>query len=326
MNSIFSTYSQGENRVTSTIISVFEKLNPNTIRTIIQNILGDDTFELIKFENQVKKGARSSIPDAKIHSLFELFIETKIEKKSVDDSQINRHLEYLQNAYSKLLILTPDAIVPFTNNNPKIIWANFNSILVIIEELLVDYFMITERERFLLFELKLFIINSNLLCEDPSEMITIVPANLAWPEYINCGLYICQQNRSFRETKYLGFYANGAIQNHIPQILGYIDDFNLSTDDIYGIDIDDIKGTSNLTLFQERIKKYQLENKNNLRKESSKIFVLSELNSDLTLKRDSIIENDKLSKTGKNTAYIQNQTYLEKSKLMDESIKMTSQL
>jgi F0F1-type ATP synthase delta subunit len=53
-NSIFSTYSTPENRVTSTILAVFEKINSTTVTRILQVLMEDSTIELIEYENQVK--------------------------------------------------------------------------------------------------------------------------------------------------------------------------------------------------------------------------------------------------------------------------------
>ncbi len=326
MDSIFSTYSQGENRVTSTIIAVFERLNPNTLSTILAKIIGEDTFELVKFENQVKKGENSSIPDARIYSNFELFIETKIKIDSVDERQIENHLSYLTNDYSKLLLLTPDLIKPFRGDDSRIIWSNFNTILEIIEILLLDQFSITERERFLLRELKIFLENSDVLSEDPNNIVTVVAAKDAFAEYLQTGLYICQQNRKFKLSKYFGFYLNGEIQVYFPEILGFIDDFNFSSDNIYNLNDSEFKGLNrDLKELQKRIDDYVNSNTKK-RIGYYKIIVLSKHDDIRTLKRSKGIKNDKISKNGTITAFTQGHTYCDINSLLFESNKYTSQI
>lgn len=76
--SIFSTYHNAENRVTSTILAVLERLSNPTLSAIFQGIEGESNFKMITFENQYKNG--NSIPDARIFASLDYIIETKIEK------------------------------------------------------------------------------------------------------------------------------------------------------------------------------------------------------------------------------------------------------
>ena len=51
---LFSTYSQNENRVTSTFLAVLSSLSLNLMQQIIGAMIGDDV-ELISFTNQPSK-------------------------------------------------------------------------------------------------------------------------------------------------------------------------------------------------------------------------------------------------------------------------------
>ena len=74
----------------------------------------------------------------------------------------------------------------------------------------------SEQARFLLRELQALLIDDGLV---DSDEVVVVAARFAYPEYLKRGLYICQAGRSFRGgLTHLGFYAEGAIQTHVPRI------------------------------------------------------------------------------------------------------------
>lgn len=51
---LFSTYRQGENRITGTLLAVLQRLSlPNTDR-ILRTLPEEDSFSLVSFKNQVK--------------------------------------------------------------------------------------------------------------------------------------------------------------------------------------------------------------------------------------------------------------------------------
>ncbi len=52
--SLFSTYRQGENRVTATFLAVLERLSLPNIDRILGALLEDNAFNLVTFENQPK--------------------------------------------------------------------------------------------------------------------------------------------------------------------------------------------------------------------------------------------------------------------------------
>ena len=93
MTNIFSTYSQGENRVTSSIISVIRSLSLDRIERILGALLEQSELEFVRFENQPSKGG-DAVPDAIIQSSFRLLIETKTERDGLNRPQL-----YLTNNF-----------------------------------------------------------------------------------------------------------------------------------------------------------------------------------------------------------------------------------
>ena len=62
---LFSTYRQGENRVTATFLAVLQRLSLPNIDRILQRLLWEDeeSYNLVSFENQIR--TKGSVPDAR---------------------------------------------------------------------------------------------------------------------------------------------------------------------------------------------------------------------------------------------------------------------
>ena len=288
--SIFSTYSTAENRVTFTILSVFERLNSNTVTSILQVLMEDSTLELIVYDNQVKTRTKESVPDGRIKGTFDYIIETKIVQNGINRNQIKNHCESLKHKYSfsKLLVLTPDVACPkvleeLKEQYPeKIIWGSFAKLVEGIDTVLDEPHLLFDRESFLLLELKEFIIEEGLLPENYSEKVLIVPAGSAWGDYEKYSLYKCQPNRSFQKASYMGFYANGEIKTHFPKILGYVDSLNIQTDNLdeatvvidrYGPGLDDIERTRIEQEVRDGLKNFKEQIGDQWNEDSKYIFV-----------------------------------------------------
>jgi len=311
-NSIFSTYSTAENRVTSTILAVFEKLNSTTVTRILQILMEDSTVELIEYENQVK--ASDSVPDGRIKDLFDYIIETKVFPNSIKKKQIENHCKMLKYDFSKLLVLTPDFEFPRvlkdidSKLSRNIIWGNFDKIIIGIDSVLEESPLSLDREKFLLLELKEFIINERLTSEDYSKKALIVPAGKAWVFYKKYKIYRCQPNRTFQPTSYMGFYADQQIKEYFPMILGYVDSLNIQTEDLQTIKVETVNG----------VHKDIIDKLDSLKKQPEsaewdsnyKYIVLTDLKDKNTFINTNPIENDKKSYSDKATAFVQKQTYL----------------
>lgn len=334
-NSIFSTYSTTENQVTSTILAVFERLNSNTVTNILQIIMEDSTLELIKYDNQIKNPNSQSVPDGRIKGLFDFFIETKITEKSINIQQIEKHCKYnLKYDFSKLLVLTPDFSYPddlkkISTKNSKIIWANFDKIIEAIDSVLQETVLLLDREKFLLIELKDFIINQGLTSEDFTNTVLIIPAGFAWSFYEKYSIYRCQANRTFRNASYLGFYADGEIKKYFPQILGYVNSLNIIDDDfelikIFPVKTDEKSIKNSLKKLKNKICEENQTNITDDWKNNYKYLILTEKQNGKTFKIDKPIKNNKTSYSDKKTAFVQKQTYLNIEQLKGK--KFTSEL
>ena len=81
MPSIFSTYSQGENRVTGTFISLLRTLPVDDMQQLIGLLLEEPELKLFSIGNQPRE--RYSVPDAEISGNFKILIETKLRPGEV---------------------------------------------------------------------------------------------------------------------------------------------------------------------------------------------------------------------------------------------------
>ena len=305
MTSIFSTYSTGENRVTASFLAVLRSLSLDRMQRLIGSLLEESEFQLIRFENQPAKDD-VGVPDAIIQSSIRLLLETKTVRDAIRLPQIKRHLERLDKATEEvaiLLVLTPDDIRPVeleTLNDPRVVWTSFSILDQAIDEMLDDkYEVVSEREAFLLRELQNMFADEKLLA-NPNDIV-IVAARSAWPEYNELHAYVCQPNRSFQQVTRLGFYSKGSIYPLVPRILATHDEIEMVKNRYDG----ELGALVNRLLKEEK------------RPESGlfKVLMLSAPDSPETLRLDRPIPNDKLSKTGKPTAFTMGQRYVSSERL-----------
>lgn len=242
-NPLFSTYTQGENRVTSTVIAVLEHVN-NQLAEDIQEALTDESdLSLVSFDNQVT--GVDSVPDAAIKSSTALWFETKTSRDAVDKEQLEHHLHALNEdeaELQRLIVLTPDARLPdevAEIEDERIVWANFDSLIDTIETVLerdvgnaeASMSVPTEREAFLLRELSRFLYDEDLV-SGKEDRVLVVAARKAWPEYQEHGLYFCQANRSFKPVDHLAFYTDGEIKRAVPTVTGAIESVELTEETV----------------------------------------------------------------------------------------------
>ena len=306
MTSIFSTYSQGENRVTSSILAVIRSLSLDRIERILGALLEQPELELVRFENQPSKGG-DGVPDAVIQSSFRLLVETKTERDTVNRPQLERHLARLDVAKeqtSVLLILTPDDARPTVVdelNDDRAIWSSFALLHQAIDELLDDNKeVVSEREAYLLRELQAMLEAEGLLAD--RNDVVVVAARRAWGTYQELSAYICQPNRSFRKVSRIGFYSQGNIYPLVPKIIETQDDVVRERNTHDGA----------IGLLVDRL----LDNDESRAGQRFKIFLLSAPDSNETLNLQRHIPNNKKSKTGKNTAFTMGQRYVPSEALM----------
>lgn len=312
--SIFSTYSTGENRVTASLLAVLRSLSLDRIQRLLGAILEQSEFELIRFENQPSKGG-VGVPDAIIHSSIRLLLETKIERNAVNEKQLKRHLERLDEATELVrlvVVITPDTIRPTeidAINDPRLVWTSFSLLDQAIDELLDDKYEVTsEREAFLLRELQSMLADEGLLAS--ANDVVVVAARNAWPEYEKLYGYVCQPNRPFQQVSRIAFYSKGQVYPLIPRILESYEDVVFAKGQYSGV----------LGELVERLIKEQRREEG----ASYKVLLLSPPDSPDTIRLGASIPNDLKAKSGKPVAYTMGQRYVSSERLL--TAKTTSDL
>lgn len=230
-NPLFSSYRAGENRVTSSTLAVFERIDLALVEELLGSATGASTeLTTVTFDNQVV--GDGSVPDARIGARFTWWFETKTVRGGYGAegharAQVRQHSEHLRGAPDAwLFVLTPDPVRPdwFTQLDgiddavrPRVLWLGFRNLAEAIGEVIGDATrLIGEQTRFLLTELVALYEADGLLTNDDT---VIVAARSAWPEYQRTGAYVGQPDRSFRAgLTHFGFYAEGAIQRLVPRI------------------------------------------------------------------------------------------------------------
>lgn len=319
-NPLFSTYTQGENRVTSTIISVLEHVNNQLAEDILEALTDESDLSLVGFDNQVT--GVESVPDAAIKSSTALWFETKTSRNAVNQEQLENHLKALDEdtaELQRLIVLTPDERVPDEVSDiedERVVWVNFDSLVDNIETILqrsvgsaeASMSVPTEREAFLLRELVRFIYDEELV-SGKEDRVLVVAARKAWPEYQDHGLYFCQPNRSFKPSRYLAFYTGGEIKPEVPIIADKIEQVELTLPGLRKLNLSEDK-------FERLHKAIQVlyESDSERFGEAQKVIFLKK-----GFELDRPITNDKTASDSERTvAFVQGHRYVSFSKLQDK--------
>ena len=219
---LFSTYRGGENRVTSSMMAVFQRLELSLLERLLGAVAQETTLQLVAFVNQ-PAGAGDSVPDARMSASFDFWFEAKTVPNALSAKQLSEHYRNLSDGamHERLFIVTPDAQKPMAINDlddERVVWFNFRALSDVIDEVLGECTtFVGERTRFLLGELQQLFAEDGLL--DFADTV-IVAARIAWSEFNDHGVYICQPDRSFRSgLTHMGFYTHGAIQPIVAKIL-----------------------------------------------------------------------------------------------------------
>jgi hypothetical protein len=96
-NPLFSTYRQGENRVTSSMLAVFERIDLSLLETMLAAASGESSLEMVSFTNQ-PPGKGHSVPDALISASFSYLFEVKTSRNAVAATQLTEHLLCFETA------------------------------------------------------------------------------------------------------------------------------------------------------------------------------------------------------------------------------------
>jgi hypothetical protein len=322
-NPLFSTYRQGENRVTSSILAVFERIDLSLLETILAAAAGEASLQIVSFINQPP--GRRSVPDARISARFAYWFEVKTARNALGNRQLAEHLAVLggDGGDERLFAVTPDAEQPdavAALSDPWVVWFNFRSLYDAVDAAVSDPTgTVSEQARFLLRELQALLVEDGLVDTDD---VVVVAARFAYPEYLKRSVYVCQTERAFRGgLTHMGFYANSAIQPHMPRIRYREDLVTFTREEAAarkaGSDLDRLVGQVIETLLgdgpREEGKQYQ-------------VFLLSAPEDPDTVRLAHPITNDTVAASGRPWAWTMGQRYVSLAGLTRPGVTVTSDL
>ncbi len=322
-NPLFSTYRQGENRVTSSMLAVFERIDLSLLETILPAAAGESSLQMVSFTNQ-PPGRGQSVPDARISARFAYWFEVKTARNALDAVQLREHSANLgtDGGDERLFVITPDFEQPSAiaeTSNPRIVWFNFRALHDAIDAALGDPEAASDQARFLLRELQALLVDEGVL---DSDDVVIVAARFAYPEYLKHGVYVCQAGRAFRGgLTHMGFYAAGEIQIHVARIRHRADHVTFTRQEAArlraGSEIDrqvaDVIEASLTERSREEGQQYQ-------------VFLLSRDDEPDTVKLSQAIVNDTLTESGRPWAWTLQQRYVSLAGLTAPGVTVTSDL
>jgi hypothetical protein len=134
----------------------------------------------------------------------------------------------------------------------------------------------------------------------------IVPARVAYREYLDNNAYICQAGRFFaNNTARVGFYADGAIQREIPRIVHRRDGVVFSHEEAKRLSGSEDESDRDIAGLIERLLKQNKRTEGRFQ-----VFLLTASDDSDTLKLRRPVSNTKRSVRGKVTAWTQKQRYV----------------
>lgn len=324
-NPLFSTYHTGENRVTSSMMAVFERIDLALVTEILAAASGaGDEVRSVTFENQVRGDGAN--PDATISGRFTWHFETKTvvgayRSPGHSRDQLDRYVKMISGEPDTLLfVVTPDpgheapdyVAQKVADLRGRIIWLSFLMLKETITRIIAEAVsgattqQVSEHTRFLLAEL-VNLFESEGLCS--ADDTVVVAARSAWPEYLAVGAYVCQPDRSFRPgLRHLAFYTAGAIQPLVPAIREYIPSVMLSEQEAK---IHRELGNGAMANLIEAL----ITRGDRPVGESYGVFLLSGPDDDDTQRLDQPVLNDTTTDSGKPWAWTLSQRYTSFAKL-----------
>jgi len=238
---LFSTYRQGENRVTASLLAVLQRLGIHLTERILSGLLEEPELSLVTF-TALPTTTGIGNPDAEVKGHFHYLFEVKTSRGLLGSPKAAAlKLAYAEKLSTdpgaRLIILTPDARVPSPLQNledPRIVWTNFVKLAEVLRDLLNDEDEPAgERERYLVRELIALFQLEGLL--DDLDTVVVAARN-AYPAYLTYGSYICQPNRAIRPVSRMAFYTGKEVKQHVPLILARRQNVDLTVEQISELD------------------------------------------------------------------------------------------
>jgi len=219
--SIFGEYAENENRATAALLQVLRAGGEPLLREAMGTIGIQLPSNEIAIISQPLNPSGASTPDGLLKSKFSfnLYIESKLKSGQVKQNniQLEEHKKAIRTINDYLLYVTPDSVKPVSLEN--VFWINWRSLTEIFENYINDSHIENHQLlSFLVVEFRKLVDNFNLSpytwenYEDSDQVLILAGS---WAEGIACkyNYYICQNNRSFRPSRYIAFYNNSKISH-----------------------------------------------------------------------------------------------------------------
>ncbi|MBE7557042.1 MAG: hypothetical protein HS126_38880 [Anaerolineales bacterium] len=223
----FQRYSQKENVVTNNTLLLFSRLysySPFRLQAFLNEILQDVSIDVgVSFKQQIK-AQKDSIPDGLlIQQSFKVVVETKLYS-NYDPDQLRRHLQAFSSEETQvLLLLNPSEPSPEFKTEVKAFVRDFNKskntnivfVCTTFAQVIESYKGVLAEHDYEMIELledyRNFCTETGLL---PRVKYTMraVGCGLTLDENFEFNLYYDAVNKSYREHKYIGIYANKCIR------------------------------------------------------------------------------------------------------------------
>lgn len=274
--SIFGTYSQNENRVTSALLHILKIGGTDFIAEVIAQ-LDDIEFPNNEINIVTQEKENNNIYDGLLECnfSFRVLIESKITPSSINKIQLQGLLNNVTSPNDYIVYITTDLNKPNElEDHSNVYWSNWENILNILKsksELKSNILI------FLINEFEKLLDSLNLLYAiTDDERVQIVAGKSGEPIALKYGFYACQNNRTIRNSKYLAFYNNQGVHTLFEIIGSPINDYNL---------------LANPSL-KDYIRNYE---PNYSQDERRQFYQLKLLRQDLTIKNNILNKNEKIT-------------------------------
>lgn len=212
-HSIFGNYTQVENRVTAALLQILKVGGTEFIGRFISEI---DEIEfpssdiIITTQEKEKNNIYDGLLECNFS--FRVIVESKIYAEKINIKQLKGLVTIAQNPTDFILFITPDNTKPkaLLDEALNIYWANWKKVNSILKDINTG----SEPLNFLISEFEKYLDFLNLLdFVSIEERVQIAAGSWGEPIAKKYGFYACQNNRTFKPSKYLAFYNNGGIHS-----------------------------------------------------------------------------------------------------------------